>query len=1317
MTSPRSIRGKNSVTSLGSKKSLNTYLASSLMSHDSIFDGPGLGTSIPSSISSFHHKTQRGSSDASVSQFSMDYLQSEYNLSRYNDTESIAAASSVDYPNIYRDNGSAVYSDEEEITEMMLEEHNFHPILRRESPGEAAGISEDGCCQILYLVEEDLEVGIAGYRTNKLRARIYNLICILTFGLVYLIMRWLPRHYIRFIGKREPLATAEWLSIETQYGEISKSDIQVQPYENSLSTIFGASIRVATSEGTDNDPFVENFRYVNYRYMKLIFHPILERFLIQQDWKDPRWIRDTNVVKEGLERDAINDRTKIFGQNIIDLETKGVIQLLVDEVLHPFYIFQVFSIILWSLDAYYYYAICIFLISVVSIIGSLIETRTTLKRMREMSRFTCPVRVYRDGFWASIPSSDLVVGDVFEISDPELTVFPADALLLSGDCIVNESMLTGESIPVSKIPATNQGMKDLFAFSRIIPPSLSKHFLFGGTKIIQVRKPFVNEKEEGASLAMVIRTGFNTTKGALVRSMIFPKPTNFGFYRDSFRFITAMFIIAVIGFVFSSINLLTIGVPAKTIIIRALDLITIVVPPALPATLTIGTTFAISRLRKQGIFCISPQRVNVSGKLDLISFDKTGTLTEDGLDIMGVSVIEDSKLTDLRNNPSTLCSKDLLSNDSPSNLLFTMATCHMLRRVEGELLGDPLDMKMFEFTDWTYSEENFTNKLTSSEQSEDAAYMRTQQLIPPTVSPPWNDPSINYSESDLELGIIRTFEFVSQLRRMAVIVKHGQYKKMDIYVKGAPEVMPSICKPESFPENYQEVLDYYTHNGFRVIACASKHLENCTWAKAQRMKRTQVESDLDFCGLIVFENKLKSSTIPVINELEDSKIRTVMCTGDNVLTSICVGKRCGMLPQDGLVFVPRFEEEELIGDIASRKLIWQSIEDNDVYLDPQTLHPVVDSASRNLLSSEFKRFKSYHMAITGDVFRWLVDYAPVELFNAILLKTQIFARMSPSEKNELVSCFQKLDYCVGFCGDGANDCGALKAADVGISLSEAEASVAAPFTSRWFEISCVLDVIKDGRAALVTSFGCFQYMALYSAIQFVTVSMLYTTNSNLGDFQFLFIDLAIILPIAVFMGRSKPFHRLAQKRPTANLVSKRILSPLLGQIFFICTFQYIILRLVRQQPWYIPPPAAGSEKSSIANSDVTSLFLFSVFQYILIGLVLTVGPPYRQRMWRNVSFTVSICALLGIAVSLTKLHDRNNYFMKVFRLTPMSDNFQNFIIFCALIYYVCAASGQQYIFTGLVNTISRLYRRLQNKRKVSKKLYKRLSAKLHNEQV
>lgn len=138
----------------------------------------------------------------------------------------------------------------------------------------------------------------------------------------------------------------------------------------------------------------------------------------------------------------------------------------------------------------------------------------------------------------------------------------------------------------------------------------------------------------------------------------------------------------------------------------------------------------------------------------------------------------------------------------------------------------------------------------------------------------------------------------------------------------------------------------------------------------------------------------------------------------------------------------------------------------------------------------------------------------------MLVSGKIFARMSPDEKHELVEKLQSIDYCVGFCGDGANDCGALKAADVGISLSEAEASVAAPFTSRNFDISCCPEVIREGRAALVTSFSCFKYMSLYSAIQFTSVSFLYAKASNLGDFQASFLSRWIHTPCRLTRCRS-----------------------------------------------------------------------------------------------------------------------------------------------------------------------------------------------------
>ena len=74
---------------------------------------------------------------------------------------------------------------------------------------------------------------------------------------------------------------------------------------------------------------------------------------------------------------------------------------------------------------------------------------------------------------------------------------------------------------------------------------------------------------------------------------------------------------------------------AVEIVQKTGDLITIAVPPILPAAMTIGTTFSLMRLRKKDIFCISPPRLNVSGRVNVMVLDKTGTLTEEGLEVYG----------------------------------------------------------------------------------------------------------------------------------------------------------------------------------------------------------------------------------------------------------------------------------------------------------------------------------------------------------------------------------------------------------------------------------------------------------------------------------------------------------------------------------------------------------------------------------------------------------------------------------------------------------------------------------------------------------
>ncbi|TID19222.1 hypothetical protein CANINC_003792 [Pichia inconspicua] len=1191
--------------------------------------------------------------------------------------------------------------------------------------------------QRFYIAEEDLVVGIAGYQTTRIKLILYNILCILTFGLFALFCRWFPIWRIKLMGKPVPLGKAEWLVVEDEYGFLEIPKVERKWYNKNMSTFLPpkkiehlhnedsflditdndtTDIKSGASQAysyDDIDPMVPVLIFFEYRYMKLFYDPIDDLFKLSNNWIDEKWCHFPDI-KDGITENNFRTRRMIFGENAIEIAEKSIAKLLLDEVLHPFYVFQIFSILLWLADDYYYYAFCIFLISIFSIIESLIETKSAYERMRKMSKFQCNVRLWRSGFWKEVSSEELVPGDIYEVSDPSLSIFPCDSILLTGDCIVNEAMLTGESVPVSKNAISPEYVREIenefnnAKFSN----RFAKSFLYNGTKIIRVRYgSFDAFGGNEPATALVVRTGFNTTKGALVRSMLFPKPTGFKFYEDSFKYIGVMATIAGFGFIFSTINFLKLGLGWDIIILRALDLITIVVPPALPATLTIGTNFALTRLRKKNIFCIAPMRVNIGGKLNVICFDKTGTLTEEGLDVMGIHIskpISDRKEHEFTDLKSTI--KEVMEDQSENceKIFTSMLTCHSLKLINEVIVGDPLDENMFAFVGWDMVED-------PSESIILAEFVATRKLL---IS---SSPILFKKEGIPSYWIqLKEFEFTSHLRRMSTIslkssTQLGIIEELEVYVKGAPEVIQNICLPESIPLNYNELLYHYTHNGYRIIACASKRLKSpqkdlSDLSFIGDLKRENVESDLRFIGFIIFENKLKDSTEKTIEQLKDADIRTVMCTGDNILTAISVGRECKMIDSDYKVFIPGFDYDRLTGqgggssgstNYLTPPILWSEVDNPDLTLDSVSLSPIgLDSDNR------------YCLALTGDVFKYiLTELNDFEFYiENILMKTTIFARMSPDEKHELVNQLQKLDYTVGFCGDGANDCGALKAADVGISLSEAEASVAAPFTSRVFEISCVLDVIKEGRASLVTSFSCFQYMSLYSAIQFVTVTLLYKEGTNLGDFQFLYIDLALIIPIAIFMSWSKPYHKLAKKKPSANLISAKIIVPLLGNILLLLVGQlipFLHLKYARY-PWYVPPvPGADDE---VKSTDNTFLFLFANFQYIFVACILAAGPPYREPAKKNIPFIVTIFVTSLTSVLLMFI-DPESFLGNLMDLTWISFSVKIEILITALINYELLYLAKKYLFGNISKLITRTIKRKgSNKRfKILKREFKTLA--------
>lgn len=113
-------------------------------------------------------------------------------------------------------------------------------------------------------------------------------------------------------------------------------------------------------------------------------------------------------------------------------------------------------------------------------------------------------------------------------------------------------------------------------------------------------------------------------------------------------------------------------------------------------------------------------------------------MTEDGLDVLGVRIVEENshKFGELLSNTQAVQATGRSSDSNLRRAVFnTMTTCHSLRLVDDELVGDPLDQKMFEFTGWIYSEGEQT-QARQENAGRDGQEVQQSKFSPPIVRPP-----------------------------------------------------------------------------------------------------------------------------------------------------------------------------------------------------------------------------------------------------------------------------------------------------------------------------------------------------------------------------------------------------------------------------------------------------------------------------------------------------------------------------------------------------------------------------------------------------
>ena len=148
-----------------------------------------------------------------------------------------------------------------------------------------------------------------------------------------------------------------------------------------------------------------------------------------------------------------------------------------------------------------------------------LSRRRNMEDLRRLKPPAMSLLVHRAGRWDRRDPEELVPGDVVSVARPtgaaafshtgEPRVIPADLLLLAGEAMTTEAMLTGESTPQRKHPVNQREPG-----ARLTLPADRSHVLFGGTRVLQHEgdKSAKLRTPDGGCLAVVLRTGFGTAQ-------------------------------------------------------------------------------------------------------------------------------------------------------------------------------------------------------------------------------------------------------------------------------------------------------------------------------------------------------------------------------------------------------------------------------------------------------------------------------------------------------------------------------------------------------------------------------------------------------------------------------------------------------------------------------------------------------------------------------------------------------------------------------------------------------------------------------------